>query len=139
MTEFSIVLEDLMFDLKFQHTPIPFSEEDYIKFLITGIKSMYVDLGEDAKYSLDFDDNNLVFSVTYSHVAQEYILNGSKIAFYKLVQQTVNDIVGYSTNSLKVTNADKPYANISNEVNSLKDRQIELFYKLSAGGVYLEN
>ena len=57
-------------------------------------------------------------------------MNAALLDFYQLIQQTVNVITGYATDSLTVTNADKPYANISNEIGKLQARQIELFAKI---------
>lgn len=53
------------------------------------------------------------------------------LGFYRRVQSDVNRIVGYSTDAMTITNADKPYANISQTVNELLNRQRILYYKMT--------
>ena len=43
----------------------------------------------------------------------------------------VNRIVGYSTDAMSITNADKPYANISQTIAELSNRQRILYYKMT--------
>lgn len=42
----------------------------------------------------------------------------------------MNRIVGYSTDAMTITNADKPYANISQTLAELANRQRVLYYKM---------
>ena len=42
---------------------------------------------------------------------EAYILICAQIEFFRKVQSDVNNIVGYTTDALTVTNADKPYTN----------------------------
>lgn len=47
-------------------------------------------------------------------------------------------MVGYSTNALTVTNADKPYANVKDTIEKLDNERRIVYYKMSryALGVY---
>lgn len=59
------------------------------------------------------------------------MLTTAEIGFYRRVQSDVNRIVGYSTDAMTITNADKPYANISQTVAELLARQRILYYKMT--------
>ena len=43
----------------------------------------------------------------------------------------MNRIVGYSTDAMSITNADKPYANISQTIAELSNRQRILYYTMT--------
>ena len=60
----------------------------------------------------------------------EYALTTAEMGFYRKVQADVNRIVGYSTDAMTITNADKPYANISQTLAELANRQRILYYKM---------
>jgi hypothetical protein len=60
----------------------------------------------------------------------EYVLTTAEMGFYRKVQSDVNRIVGYSTDAMTITNADKPYANISQTLAELANRQRILYYKM---------
>ena len=131
-SRFTMLIENFRRRVKLQQVPIEYDSDDYVFQLIEGIKQLYVDLGITEEFEADFDYKNLSFNRNLTITEEEYILVCASIYFYQLVQQDVNTIVGYSTDSLTITNADKPYANISNEINKLTTRQTELFWKLRA-------
>ena len=58
------------------------------------------------------------------------MLTTAEMCFYRKVQADVNRIVGYSTDAMTVTNADKPYANLSQTLAELANRQRILYYKM---------
>lgn len=115
-----------------QKTPIEYGPEDYDMLIVDGIKGLYVDLNKSAEYRKEFDEQNLCFlngkELLISE--EEYILLKAHLNFYKIIQADVNNIIGYSTDSLTVTNADKPYANIANEMERIEKRLIDLFFKV---------
>ena len=131
-SRFTMLIENFRRRVKLQQVPIEYDSDDYVFQLIEGIKQLYVDLGITEEFEVDFDYKNLSFNRNLTITEEEYILVCASIYFYQVVQQDVNTIVGYSTDSLTITNADKPYANISNEINKLITRQTELFWKLRA-------
>lgn len=131
-TRFAMLIENFRRRVKLQQVPIDYDDDDYVFQLIEGIKQLYVDLGIVEEFANDFDYKSLVFKRDLSLTEEEYILVCAAIYFYQVVQQDVNTIVGYSTDSLTITNADKPYANIANEIDKLTRRQTELFWKLRA-------
>lgn len=130
---FQSLVNDLKDATRFQPTPIPYTDEDYLKLVIKGLKAIYTDFN-NSSFSTDIDTVNLVINRDFSVAEEEYILNCSLINFFMLVQQDVNTIVGYSTDSLSISNADKPYQNLANQIKELKVRNIELFPKVDAGG-----
>lgn len=130
---FQSLVNDLKDATRFQPTPIPYTDEDYLKLVIKGLKAIYTDFN-NTSFSTDIDTVNFVINRDFSVAEEEYILNCSLINFFMLVQQDVNTIVGYSTDSLSISNADKPYQNLANQIKELKTRNIELFPKVDAGG-----
>lgn len=114
-----------------QETPIEYTEEDYDLLIVDGIKSLYVDLNKSAVYRTEFDETSLSFIDKELLISEEeYILLKAHLAFYKMVQADVNTIVGYSTDSITITNADKPYANLNAEMERIEKRLVELFFKV---------
>ena len=114
-----------------QRTPIEYSPDDYDLLIVDGIRALYVDLNKSAQYRTEFDEQSLSFIDKELLISEEeYILLKAHLNFYKMIQADVNSIVGYSTDSISVTNADKPYANISNEMARIEQRLVDLFFKV---------
>lgn len=130
--QFDKLRNRLMAITALQKTPIEYGEDDYNLLIVDGIKALYVDLNKSAIYKNEFDEQDLCFlngkELLISE--EEYILLKAHLNFYKMIQADVNNIVGYSTDSLSITNADKPYANISNEMSRIETRLIDLFFKV---------
>ncbi len=130
--QFDKLRNRLMAMTALQKTPIEYGEDDYNLLIVDGIKALYVDLNKSAIYKNEFDEQDLCFlngkELLISE--EEYILLKAHLNFYKMIQADVNNIVGYSTDSLSITNADKPYANISNEMSRIETRLIDLFFKV---------
>lgn len=78
--------------------------------------------------SEQYDGEN---AVTLNADEYEYALTAAELAFYNKVRADVNRIVGYSTDAMSITNADKPYANISQTIAELSNRQRILYYKMT--------
>ena len=99
-------------------------EADYQEIVRQAIRHLYVMTGRHTQYAadalpeLDADE-------------YEYVLTTAEIGFYRRVQSDVNRIVGYTTDAMSITNADKPYANISQTIAELTNRQRILYYKMT--------
>lgn len=130
--QFDKLRNRLMAMTALQKTPIEYGEDDYNLLIVDGIKALYVDLNKSAIYKNEFDEQDLCFLNGKELLIpeEEYILLKAHLNFYKMIQADVNNIVGYSTDSLSITNADKPYANISNEMSRIETRLIDLFFKV---------
>lgn len=130
-TQFEKLCAKLKSITSLQQTPIPYTDFEYAEFVIDGIKALYVDLNKSEAYRDEFDEEIQEFVDKQLLISEEeYILLKAHHRFYETVQADVNNIVGYSTDSLSVTNADKPYANISNEMARIERRLIDLFFKV---------
>ena len=61
---------------------------------------------------------------------KRYIELSAKIEFFRKVQTDVNNIVGYTTDALTVTNADKPYMNLTTTIDALEKERRVIHYKM---------
>ena len=101
-------LERLAMELKqrteWQDVPVQLTEADYQEIVRQATRHLYVMTGRSEQYS---DEN----AVTLNADEYEYALTTAELSFYRKVQSDVNRIVGYSTDAMSITNADKPYSN----------------------------
>lgn len=119
---------------RWQVTPEIMTDEDYNNLIIRGIKKLFVDLNRDGEYSDDLITYNVygdyIFDKDLNLREKEYVLLCAQIGFYKQVQADVNNRFSYSTDALKVTNADKPYANIKDTIANLDNERRIVYYKM---------
>lgn len=100
-----------------------------------GLESMWIATGKGTVFELDwlvYDEDGLLTSTTQDLKIDEirYAYLKAKIEFFKQVQTDVNNIVGYTTDALTVTNADKPYANLQQTIASLEQELRQIFYTM---------
>ena len=124
MTDMQKMAQELRQRTEWQDTPVELADEDYLEIVRQAVRHLYVMTGRYTQY----DDSS---EITLSADEYEYVLTTAEIGFYRRVQSDVNRIVGYSTDAMTITNADKPYANISQTVNELLHRQRILYYKMT--------
>lgn len=124
MTDMQKMAQELRQRTEWQDTPVELAHEDYLEIVRQAVRHLYVMTGRYTQYGDSSD-------VTLSADEYEYVLTTAEIGFYRRVQSDVNRIVGYSTDAMTITNADKPYANISQTVNELLNRQRILYYKMT--------
>lgn len=110
MTDMQQLAGELRQRTAWQDTPVDMTDADYLEIVRQAIRHLYVMTGRGEQYSADAD-------VALSADEWEYVLTTAEIGFYRRVQSDVNRIVGYSTDAMTITNADKPYANISQTVS----------------------
>ena len=79
------------------------------------------------------DDEGLLKSMPEDLEIDEkrYAILSAKIEFFRRVQTDVNNIVGYTTDALTVTNADKPYINIASTIDALEKERRIIHYKMT--------
>ena len=106
MTELKRLAAELKQRTEWQDVPVQLTEADYQEIARQAIRQLYVMTGRSEQYDGEA-------AVTLNADEYEYALTTAEIAFYRKVQSDVNRIVGYSTDAMSITNADKPYANIS--------------------------
>lgn len=124
MTDMQKMAQELKQRTEWQDTPEELVHEDYLEIVRQAVRHLYVMTGRYTQY----DDSS---EIALSADEYEYVLTTAEIGFYRRVQSDVNRIVGYSTDAMTITNADKPYANISQTVNELLNRQRILYYKMT--------
>ena len=124
MTDMQKMAQELKQRTEWQDTPVELVHEDYLEIVRQAARHLYVMTGRYMQY----DENT---AIALSADEYEYVLTTAEIGFYRRVQSDVNRIVGYSTDAMTITNADKPYANISQTVNELLNRQRILYYKMT--------
>lgn len=139
------LMAELKTDVSWQETPYPILEADYFTMVKRGIRKLFVDTNRPEAYdeSLIIETvnepetegdpvtKNIIYNMDLNIIEQEYILLVSKIAFFKRVQTDVNDKFSYSTDALKVTNADKPYANLKDTLSGLENDRRIIYYKMT--------
>lgn len=116
-----------------QRTPEELEAQDYIKMIVRGIRKLYVDTGRALEYSTELLNENegvVTFANDLALDEEEYVLLYAQIEFYKRVQTDVNNIVGYTTDALTVTNADKPYAHLQDTIDNLEKERRIVYYKM---------
>lgn len=124
MTDMQKMAQELKQRTEWQDTPVKLVHEDYLEIVRQAVRHLYVMTGRYMQY-----DENIAIALSADEY--EYVLTTAEIGFYRRVQSDVNRIVGYSTDAMTITNADKPYANISQTVNELLNRQRILYYKMT--------
>lgn len=103
--------------------------------LTQGLQSMFIAIGRGMEYEdawISYDENGLIVSVSEDLKIDElrYAYLRAKIEFFKQVQTDVNNIVGYTTDALTVTNADKPYQNLAQTIELLEKELRQIFYTM---------
>jgi hypothetical protein len=131
-TSFTPLVNEFKKRTQFQQIPIQYTDADYEGFILSGVETLYIDLGNDILFKTEVDQVNYSISRDINVSEKEYILNAAEISFFETIQNDVNTIVGYTTDALSITNADKPYSNLAEQIQLKKDRNIELFPKIRA-------
>ena len=129
MTTLEALVDQLKEQTAWQRTPEELEYEDYLRIVIRGIKTLFIDTGRAEEFSSDmFRDYEFNYHLAIDE--EKYVLLVSQIEFFKKVQSDVNNIVGYTTNALSVTNADKPYAHLQDTIQNLENERRIVFYKM---------
>ena len=107
---------------------------DYVSIIIRALKRLYIDTGRASVFNMDMitknDEENVCFTEDLPIDEEEYVLLCAQIGFFNQVKTDVNNIVGYTTDALSVTNADKPYANIKDSIEKLENERRITYYKM---------
>lgn len=134
MTNISELANELKDATRWQKTPLPLSNNDYVSIIIRALKRLYIDTGRASVFNMDMitknDDEYVCFTEDLPIDEEEYVLLCAQIGFFNQVKTDVNNIVGYTTDALSVTNADKPYANIKDSIEKLENERRITYYKM---------
>ena len=131
LTEFAEELHEVT---AWQETPVVLQMEDYIKIVQRALRKFFVDINHPEEYNTNLyiidDDGDVLYDREFLIDEEEYILTLCKIEFFKRVQSDVNNVFGYSTDALTVTNADKPYVNLQTTISDLEHERRINFNKM---------
>lgn len=134
MTNISELANELKDATRWQKTPLPLSDSDYVSITIRALKRLYIDTGRASVFNMDMitknDKEDVCFTEDLPIDEEEYVLLCAQIGFFNQVKTDVNNIVGYTTDALSVTNADKPYANIKDSIEKLENERRITYYKM---------
>lgn len=128
------LVDELKTATAWQRTPQAILHEDYVNMIVNGIKYLYLITGRGDAFDPDMigeDDDNLpTFTGTLSLTEQMIVVWAAQISLYERVRADKNSIVGYTTDALTVTNADKPYRYLSETIEELRRNIRAAYYKL---------
>lgn len=94
-------------------------------FVVTGRANAY------SNYTWEYEDGHASeFSYDLKVDERMYVMCYAQIAVYSKIRTQYTNLLGYTTNALTVTNADKPYAYITGTINELRDRLQLYYYKM---------
>lgn len=135
MTDLIRLATELAKRIEWQLVPEDLDIDDCVEFIIRGIRTLYIQIGEAAAFSedlilLDENDKPVSFNRTFVLDEEEYILVSAMIDFYSKVQSDVSELESYTTDAMAVANADKPFANLSNMLDKLRSQQNKIWYKM---------
>lgn len=127
----SKLVEELKERTAWQRTPEPLDDKQYTVMVIRGIKRLYIDTGRAEAYSDALVDEVAMEFMEEMKIDEEaYVLICAQIEFFRRIQNDVNNIVGYTTDALSVTNADKPYAHLQDTIGCLEQDRRVTYYKM---------
>jgi hypothetical protein len=111
-------------------TPKVYTDSDYDKIIKKAAKRYYTDIGKANSWKYEFVDGATpILTIDLTPDQEEYIEIWGQILFIDQIKRDVAKLVSYSTDALSVTQGDKPYKNLSEDRQNLKNRLLELFYK----------
>lgn len=115
---------------KWQRTPQAVELDDYFYMIVKGIKNLYILTGRGGIDVESMIDDNGEFSAPLNLTEQSIVLDYAKIEFYDMVRSDKNSIVGYTTDALTVTHADKPHLYLTGTIEELRKNIRVSYYKL---------
>lgn len=135
MVDITRLAAELQRRTEWQHTPDALFAEDYHAMVVSALRNLYVLTGRATLYNeekLVYEEGlPVLYDASLQVDEEEYVLLTAEIDLFRKVQTEVNNAFGYSTDALTITNADRPYANLSTTVNELENRRRVLYYKMT--------
>ena len=133
-TSITDLVQELKEQTEWQRTPIELTDDNYYSMVIYGLKRLFIDTQRASVYDKiaieRHEDGTVWFDSDLLLDERAYVLLCAQINFFKKVASDVNNIVGYTTDALTVTNADKPYANLKDSISSLENERRITYYKM---------
>ena len=140
MTDIGKLCEKLYRKIEWQKMPLSMSTEEKQQMLIDaityGIEDLFVITGRALTYygyayTAD-EETGAISEFSYDLLLDEelYVLCKAQIEVFSKVRTQYSDILGYTTNALSVTNADKPYSYLTGTINELENQLKVYYYKM---------
>lgn len=110
--------------------------EMMINAIVAGIEDLFVVTGRSGayrnyEYVIDYDTEYISeFSYDLQLDEELYVLCYAQMEIFKKVRTQYTELLGYTTNALSVTNADKPYAYVTTTINELSSQLKVYYYKM---------
>lgn len=140
MTDIGKLCEDLYRRIEWQKMPLSMSTAEKERMLaeaiIWGIKDLFVITGRATTYYghnyIYDEETGAVSEFSYDLLLDEemYVMCKAQIEVYSKVRTQYNDLLGYTTNALTVTNADKPYSYLTGTIQELENQLKVYYYKM---------
>lgn len=140
MTDIGKLCEKLYRKIEWQKMPLSMTTEEKQQMLIdavvSGIEDLFVITGRaltyyDYQYTVD-EETGVISEFSYDLMFDEelYVLCRAQIEVFSKVRTQYSDLLGYTTNALTVTNADKPYSYMTGTINELENQLRVYYYKM---------
>ena len=138
MTDIGALCERVYEKIEWQRFPVGFSdpqrEQMILNNIIEAIKDLFVVTGRAQEY-YDYEyvyEAGVPSEFTYTLQLDEemYVLCKAQVGIFGKVRAQYNDLLGYTTNALTVTNADKPYTYITGTIEELEADMRRYYYKM---------
>lgn len=140
MTQISDIVDEVYEAVEWQRMPRCLSASELSQriynIVIDSIRYLYVITGrsgaydESKQYEEDESGTFIAYLPTLQALERVYIVERSIVGFLRKVQSDVNNIVGYSTDAMTITNADKPYQYLSQSIAEREAELRKLYYKM---------
>lgn len=105
--------------------------------VIDSIRYLYVMTGRSGAYNesviYETGDDGMftAYIPTMQALERVYVIERAIVSFLRKVQSDVNNIIGYSTDAMTITNADKPYQYLSQSIAERESELRKLYYKMT--------
>lgn len=135
MTDILALAEDVYDDVKEQTTIEDVCVSDLAKMVKRAIKELYnltsrSNLYSEDKFTQDKDQTYISFDDDLTSVESSWVVYEAECSFYKVQRSGYTDAVGYSTDAMTVSHADKPFKNLSEVVKELEDKKNVLLTRM---------
>lgn len=140
MTDIGKLCEELYRKIEWQKMPLSMSAEDRQQMLLSAIEQGIEDLFVVTGRALEYQTHTYMLDAETGQISefnQDLLLDEelqvlcrAQIEIYAKVRTQYSDILGYTTNALTVTNADKPYSYLSGTIQELNDQLKTYYYKM---------
>lgn len=140
MTDIGKLCERLYHKVEWQKMPLTMStlekQQMIADAIVYGIEDLFIMTGRALSYygftQTQDEATGLPTEYSYDLPLDEelYVLCRAQVEIYSKVRTQYSDILGYTTNALTVTNADKPYSYLTGTINELNDQLKVYYYKM---------